>query len=183
MKCSHFTCHQCTDSETIALRTELEELRAKLQEARQEVSVQNKACAEEMLAREHMQRNWDAIIAGSKHQNERVEYYMAENAQLRSQLCAVDFYLDEFGVGACAVPPTSETAAIPGAVDEAMTTLRTQLAKCQVTNKRTSHFADLLKSSLVALKNESISDAEVRRILLINISAALVAHAATTTKP
>lgn len=65
--------------------------------------------------------NQSACLAAVRARAERAE------AALR----ACDEALDELGCGACAVPPEADVGAVPGAVREAMTTLRARLAEEQ----------------------------------------------------
>jgi hypothetical protein len=48
--------------------------------------------------------------------------------ELERIVCSVDFNLDEFGVGICAVPPKGKFDELPEAVRNAMVTLRSKLA-------------------------------------------------------
>ena len=58
-----------------------------------------------------------------------VEAMRARAERAEAALRACDEALDELGCGACAVPPEADVGAVPGAVREAMTTLRTRLAE------------------------------------------------------
>lgn len=66
----------------------VEKQRANAAEA--DAKVQNKACAEEMLKRQHMQVNWDAMVASVKQ-----HYESQLNAESRAQ--SLSATLDEAG--------------------------------------------------------------------------------------
>lgn len=48
---------------------------------------------------------------------------------LENALKTIDFYLDEFDCGACEAPPTADVSEVPGAVFNAIDTLRLKLAE------------------------------------------------------
>jgi hypothetical protein len=65
---------------------ELARVAAERDAARAEARAQNIACAEEMLNRDHMQQNWDAVVSGTKFAHERAEKAEATVLQLRQAI-------------------------------------------------------------------------------------------------
>lgn len=56
---------------------------------------------------------------------------LKELERYKSLLRSVDFYLDEFASGACAVPPRADPDQVPNAVADAMATLRVRLEEAR----------------------------------------------------
>jgi hypothetical protein len=73
---------------------ELARVTAERDAARAEARVQNIACAEEMLSRDHMQQNWDAMVNGVKFAHERAEKAEAERHNLEIEVSSLRAQLD-----------------------------------------------------------------------------------------
>jgi len=70
--------------------TEVAKLRVELAAALESARVQNKACAEEMHKREHMERNWDQMVASIKFQHERTELAEAKLFEMTKERDAIE---------------------------------------------------------------------------------------------
>jgi hypothetical protein len=98
---------------------------------------------------------------------------LKELERYKSLLRSVDFYLDEFGCGACAVSPRAEPDQVPNAVANAMATLRVRLAearkdlrmkacwadcKCEPRRLSTAEArVDVLKQAILLLKHRDVN--------------------------
>ncbi len=78
--------YEATHAELIAVQTELERSRRSEDFAREAAEVQNRACAEEIGRREHLEKNWDAMVSSIKLHHDREVALDAENHVLRAAL-------------------------------------------------------------------------------------------------